>query len=115
MTRQRSRAGAAVLACFTIAATGCTAGISLHSGTKASPHDKPAPQAVTKASLTAFRSCSDALAGLRGAAEASVTAYGMPTAAGASSRTGAAYAASSAAAAPGAAAPEAAAPEAAGA
>lgn len=113
MTRQRSRAGAAVLACFTIAATGCTAGISLHSAPKASPHDKPAPQAVTKASLTAFHSCADALATLRGAAKASVTAYGMPAVAGASPGTGVAYAASGAARAPESAAPNAAAPEAA--
>ena len=92
MTRRRSRAGAAVLACLTITATGCTAGTSLHPAPTASPHGKP--QAVADASLTAFHSCSDALAGLRGAAETSVTAYGMPTVAGASSsRTGAAYAA----------------------
>ena len=104
MTRRRIRAGAAVLACLTIAATGCTAGISLHSAPKASPHGKPAPQAVSKASLTAFHSCSDALAALRGAAQASVTPYGMPTMAGASPRTGAAYAASGAATAPEAAA-----------
>src|SRR5215469_8919606 len=100
MTRRRSRAGAAVLACLTIAATGCTAGISLHPAPKASAHGKQARQAVTKASLTAFHSCSDALAGLRGAAEASVTPYGMPTVAGASSRPRVAYAASGAATAP---------------
>ena len=93
MTRRHSRAGAAVLACLTIAATGCTAGNSLHPAPKASPHGKPATQAVTKASLTAFRSCPDALAGLRGAAEASVTSYGMPQVAGASSQTRVAYAA----------------------
>ena len=110
MTRRRSRAGAAVLACLTIAATGCTAGISLHPAPKASPHGKPTPQAVTKAALTAFHSCSDALAALRGAAEASVTANGMPAVAGASPRTGAGYATSGAARAPGSAAPEAAAP-----
>ena len=104
MTRRRSRAGAAVLACLTIAATGCTAGISLHPAPKASPHGKPAPRAVIKASLTAFHSCSDALAGLRGAAEASVTPYGMPQVAGASSQTGVAYAASGVATAPEAAA-----------
>src|SRR6476661_2277145 len=40
MTRRRIRAGAAVLACLTIAATGCTAGISLHPAPKASPHGK---------------------------------------------------------------------------
>jgi hypothetical protein len=85
---------------LTIAATGCTAGISLHPAPKASPHGKPAPQAVIKASLTAFRSCSDALAALRGAAEASVTPYGMPNVAGASHPTGVAYAASGVAAAP---------------
>jgi len=103
MTRRRSRAGAAVLACLTITATGCTAGISLHPAPTASPHGKP--QAVTNASLTAFHSCSDALAGLRGAAEASVTAYGMPAVAGApASRTGVAYAAAGAATAPEAAA-----------
>src|SRR5580700_5533085 len=105
MTRRRSRAGAAFLACLTIAATGCTAGISLHPAPKASPHGKPAPQAVIKASLTAFHSCSDALAALRGAAEASVTPYGMPRVAGASPRTGVAYAASGVATAPEAAAP----------
>ena len=104
MTRRRSRAGAAVLACLTIAATGCTAGISLHPAPKASPHGKPAPQAVIKASLTAFHSCSDALAALRGAAEASVTPYGMPKVAGASPRAGVAYAASGVATAPEAAA-----------
>src|SRR5690348_4547810 len=104
MTRRRSRAGAAVLACLTIAATGCTAGISLHPAPKASPHGKPAPPTVIKASLTAFHSCSDALAALRGAAEASVTPYGMPTVAGASPRTGVAYAASGVATAPEAAA-----------
>ena len=104
MTRRRSRAGAAVLACLTIAATGCTAGISLHPAPKASPHGKPAPQAVIKASLTAFHSCSGALAALRGAAEASVTPYGMPEVAGASPRTGVAYAASGVATAPEAAA-----------
>jgi Beta propeller domain len=87
MTRRRSRAGAAILACLTITATGCTAGIS-------------APQAVIKASLTAFHSCSDALAGLRGAAEASVTPYGMPEVAGASSGTGVAYASPGVATAP---------------
>jgi Beta propeller domain len=103
MTRRRSRAGAAVLACLTIAATSCTAGISLHPAPKASPHGKPAPQAVIKASLTAFHS-SDALAALRGAAEASVTPYGMPEVAGASPRTGVAYAASGVATAPEAAA-----------
>jgi hypothetical protein len=68
-------------------ATGCTAGIS-------------SPQAASKASLTAFRSCSDALAALRSAAEASVTPYGMPEMAGASSGPGAAYAASGVATAP---------------
>jgi len=104
MTRRRSRAGAAVLACLTIAATGCTAGISLHPAPKGSPHGKPAPQAVIKASLTAFHSCSDALAALRGAAEASVTPYGMPTVAGTSPRTGVASAASGVATAPEAAA-----------
>jgi hypothetical protein len=104
MSRQRSRAGAAFLACLTIAATGCTAGISLHPAPKASSHGKPAPQAVIKASLTAFHSCSDALAALRGAAEASVTPYGMPKVAGASPRTGVAYAASGVATAPEAAA-----------
>jgi Beta propeller domain len=104
MTRRRSRARAAVLACLTIAATGCTAGISLHPAPKASPHGKPAPQAIIKASLTAFHSCSDALAALRGAAEASVTPYGMPQVAGASPRTGVAYAASGVATAPEAAA-----------
>ena len=104
MTRRRSRAGAAVLACLTIAATGCTAGISLHPAPRASAHGKPAPQAVVKASLTAFHSCSGALAALRGAAEASVTPYGMPQVAGASSRTGVAYAASGVATAPEAAA-----------
>ena len=104
MSRRCSRAGAAFLACLTIAATGCTAGISLHPAPKASPHGKPAPQAVIKASLTAFHSCSDALAALRGAAEASVTPYGMPKVAGASPRTGVAYAASGVATAPEAAA-----------
>jgi hypothetical protein len=89
---------------LTITATGCTAGISLHPAPKASPHGKPAPQAVTKASLTAFRSCSGALAALRGAAEASVTPYGMPQVAGASPRAGVAYAASGVATAPEAAA-----------
>ena len=103
MTRQRGRARAAVLACLTIAATGCTAGISLHPAAKASPHGKPAP-AVIKASLTAFHSCSDALAALRGAAEASVTPYGMPEVAGAAPRTGVAYAAPGVATAPEAAA-----------
>jgi hypothetical protein len=104
MIRRRTCAGAAVLACLTIAATGCTAGISLHPAPTASPHGKPAPQAVIKASLTAFHSCSDALAALRGAAEASVTPYGMPEVAGASPRTGIAYAASGVATAPEAAA-----------
>jgi uncharacterized secreted protein with C-terminal beta-propeller domain len=80
-----------------MAATGCTAGISLHPAPKVSPHGK---QAAIKASLTAFNSCSDALAGLRGAAEASVTAYGMPTVAGASARTGVANAAPGVAMAP---------------
>jgi hypothetical protein len=89
---------------LTIAATGCTAAISLHPVPKASPHGKPAPQAVIKASLTAFHSCSDALAALRGAATASVTPYGMPNVAGASHPTGVAYAASGVAAAPQAAA-----------
>ncbi|HEX4397508.1 MAG TPA: beta-propeller domain-containing protein, partial [Trebonia sp.] len=89
---------------MTIAATGCTAGISLHPAPKGSPHGKPAPQAVIKASLTAFHSCSEALAALRGAAEASVTPYGMPTVAGASPRTGVANAASGVATAPEAAA-----------
>jgi Beta propeller domain len=104
MTRRRTRAGAAVLACLTIAATGCTAGISLHPAPTASPHGKPAPRAVVKASLTAFHSCSNALAALRGAAEASVTPYGMPQVAGASPRAGVAYAASGVATAPEAAA-----------
>jgi hypothetical protein len=89
---------------LTIAATGCTAGIPLHTAPTASPPGKPAPQAATKASLTAFRSCPDALAGLRGAAEASVTSYGLPQVAGASSRTGATNAASVGATAPEAAA-----------
>jgi uncharacterized secreted protein with C-terminal beta-propeller domain len=90
---------------LTIAATGCTAGISLHPALKASPHGKPTPPAVIKASLTAFHSCSDALAALRGAAEASVTPYGMPKVASASPRAGVAYAASGVATAPEAAAP----------
>ncbi|HEX9041122.1 MAG TPA: beta-propeller domain-containing protein [Trebonia sp.] len=89
---------------MTIAATGCTAGISPHPAPTATSHGKPAPQAVMKASLTAFRSCSDALTALRGAAEASVTPYGMPQVAGASPRTGAGYAAAGAATAPQAAA-----------
>jgi hypothetical protein len=42
----------------------------------ASHGKRPAP--VTKASLTAFRSCSEALAGLRKATEASITQYGLP-------------------------------------
>jgi uncharacterized secreted protein with C-terminal beta-propeller domain len=88
---------------LTIAAAGCTAGNSLPPAPTASPHGQQSPQAV-KASLTAFNSCSDALAALRGAAEASVTAYGMPAAAGDSSRTGVAYASSGAATAPEAAA-----------
>jgi hypothetical protein len=110
MTRRRTRAGAAVLACLTIAAAGCTAGTSLPPASKASSPGKPAPQAADQASLTAFRSCPDALAALRGASEASVTPYGMPTVAGASARTGVAYAASGAATAPGAAAAAAPAP-----
>lgn len=108
MTRRRSRAGAAVLACLTIAATGCTAENPLPPASKASPHGKPAPQAVIKASLTAFHSCSDALAGLRGAAQASVSPYGMPQVAGALSQTRVAYAASGVATAPEAAAADAA-------
>jgi hypothetical protein len=105
MTRRRSRAAAAVLVCLTIAAAGCTAGILSHQATKDSPRGKPARPAAIKASLTAFRSCSDALAALRGAAEASVTPYGMPALAGASSREGVAYAAPGIARAPEAAAP----------
>ncbi|WP_187365801.1 beta-propeller domain-containing protein [Trebonia kvetii] len=91
---------------MTIAVAGCTAGNSLHPAPKGSSHGK----AVIKASLAAFHSCSDALAGLRGAAEASVTAYGMPQVAGASSRAGVAYAASGVATAPEAAAAGAAGP-----
>jgi hypothetical protein len=79
---------------LTIAAAGCTAGNPLHPAPADSPHGKLAAQAVSKASLTAFRSCPDALAALRGAAEASVTPYGMPQVAGASAGTGARSAAS---------------------
>jgi uncharacterized secreted protein with C-terminal beta-propeller domain len=93
-----------VLSCLTIAATGCTAGIPLHPAATVPPHGKPTAQAVIKASLTAFHSCSDALAALRGAAEASVTPYGMPQVAGASPRPGVAYAAAGVATAPEAAA-----------
>jgi hypothetical protein len=45
---------------------------------KASPPGKQ-PTAVIKATLTAFHSCTDALASLRSAAEASVTPNGLPT------------------------------------
>lgn len=63
---------------------------------------QPPHQTVAKASLTAFRSCPDALNALRSAAEKSVTADGLPGAA-ASSRHSVDFAAKGAAPAPAAA------------
>jgi hypothetical protein len=73
MTLQRSRAGAALLACLALTVTGCSSSL-VASG---NPHAR-APQGAADATLTAFSSCGAALSALRAAAEASVTPYGLP-------------------------------------
>jgi hypothetical protein len=62
-----------------LVATGCTGAYAPLAAPTARPVKQPAPKAVVKATLTAFRSCPDALAALRKAAKASVTPYGLPT------------------------------------
>src|SRR5215468_4300450 len=78
MTLQRSRASAALLICLALAVTGCTT-----SSTVAGNETSSASKAVARATLTAFRSCDDALSALRAAAEASVTSSGLPNGASA--------------------------------
>src|SRR6266487_3567437 len=78
MTLQRSRASAALLTGLALTVTGCTT-----SSTVAGNQTTSSSKAVTRATLTAFRSCGDALSALRAAAEASVTSSGLPTGAGA--------------------------------
>jgi len=78
MTLQRSRASAALLICLALAVTGCTTSTAV-----AGNQTSSASKAVARATLTAFRSCDDALSALRAAAESSVTSSGMPNGTGA--------------------------------
>src|SRR5215472_14929119 len=104
MTLQCSRVSAALLICLALTVTGCTT-----SSTVAGNQTTSSSKAVTRATLTAFRSCDDALSALRAAAEASVTSSSLPNGAGAplegasmpSSASGAAQRAPEAAAAAG--------------
>ncbi len=93
MIRRHSRAGAALLACSVLTAAGCTASVQVP-GPGTSSHPKPpVPKAVTPATLTAFHSCPEALASLRQATGASVTAFSPPGAKGYSPVNGVASAA----------------------
>jgi len=78
MTLQCSRASAAFLTCLALAVTGCTT-----SSTVAGNKTTSSSKSVARATLTAFRSCGDALSALRTAAEASVTPSGLPNGDGA--------------------------------
>lgn len=78
MIRQRGRAGAVLLACMTLVATGCTAAQPPLVSATWHP-DQRVAGTVLKATLTAFHSCREALVTLRKATEASLTPYGLPT------------------------------------
>ena len=78
MTHGRAAVFASVAALVALGASGCTGSGS--SGGPSGGHGKPAR--VLTARLTAFRSCADAIAGLRRAAEASVGPYGLPDGSG---------------------------------
>lgn len=69
-----------LLALVGLGAAGCTGSGSQASGAHLSVQAKVAP-APARAGLDAFRSCGDALASLRRATSASVTAYGLPASA----------------------------------
>src|SRR5262249_37708803 len=74
MTHGRAAVFASVAAMVALGAAGCTG-----SGSSGEPSGRQGqPDRVVSARLTAFRSCADAIAGLRRAAEASVGAYGLP-------------------------------------
>jgi hypothetical protein len=73
MTLQRSRAGAALLACLALTVTGCSSSPAV----PRNPHAR-APRGAADATLTAFSSCDAALSALRAAAEASVTLSDLP-------------------------------------
>jgi hypothetical protein len=109
MTRQRGLI--LLLALAALGAAGCTGSGSRAPAAHSPVTARPAP-APARAELDAFRSCGDALASLRRATSASVTAYGLPGS-GPGMYLGADRAA--AAGAPSAAAPAAAAPSASGA
>jgi hypothetical protein len=77
MTRQRGLV--LLLALAALGAAGCTGSGSSAPVTSHTASVKPtAAPAPTRAELDAFRGCGDALAGLRRATAASVTAYGLP-------------------------------------
>jgi hypothetical protein len=77
MTRQRGLV--LLLALAALGAAGCTgAGSPVPAAHPSSTRAHATTPAARPAGLDAFRSCADALAGLRRAASASVTAYGMP-------------------------------------
>src|SRR5215471_3561163 len=111
MTHGRVAVFASVAAMVALGAAGCTG-----SGSSGEPSGRQGqPDRVVAARLTAFRSCADAIAGLRRAAEASVGSYGLPDGSGsmagpAAMRGAVAQPENAAAGAPAAAAPGAAAP-----
>src|SRR5215472_9260508 len=68
MTLQRSRASAALLICLALAVTGCTTSTAV-----AGNQTSSASKAGARATLTAFRSCDDALSALRAPEAAAAT------------------------------------------
>src|SRR5229473_960107 len=83
---KRQRGLVLLLALAGLGAAGCTGSGSsapvTHPTASVKPTAAPAP---ARAELDAFRGCGDALASLRRATAASVTAYGLPGSAGAAS------------------------------
>ena len=78
MTHRRVAGFASVAALVALGAAGCTG-----SGSSGGPSGGQGQSGrIVAARLTAFRSCADAIAGLRRAAEASVGPYGLPDGSG---------------------------------